>query len=55
MQWNRSHNPKMSIDGITRSYGCAPLNKIEPKLQFCIKRKNNRKKVMRRETQFHII
>ena len=32
-QWNKSHNTKISIYGQTRSYGCAPLNTIDPKLQ----------------------
>ena len=45
----------MSGDGWTESYGCAPLNTIEPKLQFLVKKKKNRKKVMRIENQFHII
>ena len=53
-QWNMYHNTKMSINGWTISYGCAPLNKIEPKLQFMVKKKKNKKKVTRIETQFHI-
>ena len=55
MQLNRSHITEMRIYGWTISYGCAPLNTIEPKLQFLVKRKKNRKKVTRREAQFHII
>ena len=54
-QWNRSHNTKMSIYGRTISYGFAPLNKIEPKLQFLVMKNKNRKKVTRIETKFHEI
>ena len=43
----------MSINGLTRSYGCAPLNKIEPKLQFLVMKKKNRKKVTKIETKFY--
>ena len=37
IQWNMSHNTKIIINGRTGSYGCAPLNTIERKLQFLLR------------------